>query len=154
MNISAPNSQAFRLAFGLTPLVLQVLRPLSLNWNCTTSFPSGLPFADNRLWNSFASTVTLNKSLIIRLFLYILLVIPKVWFLWRTLTNTVLCSQVGPEYLLYIDNLWVNGGFLDSSVGKESACNTGDPGSTPGSGRSSEEGINYPFLYSWASLMA
>ena len=27
-------------------------------------------------------------------------------------------------------------GFPDSSVGKESACNAGDPGSIPGSGRS------------------
>ena len=35
-------------------------------------------------------------------------------------------------------------GFPDSSVGKESACNTGDPGSIPGSGRSAEEGISYP----------
>ena len=39
-------------------------------------------------------------------------------------------------------------GFPDSSVGKESACNAGDPGSTPG------EGIGYPLQYSWASLMA
>ena len=38
--------------------------------------------------------------------------------------------------------------FPDSSVGKESACNAGDPGSVPGSGRSSGEGIDYPFQYS------
>ena len=77
-----------------------------------------------------------------------------VWFLWRTLINTVFCSQVGPEYLLDIGNLWVNGDFPDNSVGKESACNAGDPGLTPGSGSSSEEVINYPFLYFWASLVA
>ena len=41
-----------------------------------------------------------------------------------------------------------------SSVGKESACNAGDPGSIPGSGRSPGEGIGYPLQYSWASLMA
>ena len=35
-------------------------------------------------------------------------------------------------------------GFPDSSVGKESACNAGDPGSIPGSGRSVGEGIGYP----------
>ena len=35
-------------------------------------------------------------------------------------------------------------GFPDSSVGKESACNAGDPGSIPGSGRSAGEGIGYP----------
>ena len=45
-------------------------------------------------------------------------------------------------------------GFPDSSVGKESACISGDPGSIPGSGRSPEEGIGYPFQYSWASLVA
>ena len=44
-------------------------------------------------------------------------------------------------------------GFPDSSVGKESACNAGDPGSIPGSGRSGA-GIDYPFQYSWASLLA
>ena len=44
-------------------------------------------------------------------------------------------------------------GFPDSSVGKESACNAGDPGLTPGSGRSSGEGISYPLQYSWASLL-
>ena len=43
-------------------------------------------------------------------------------------------------------------GFPDSSVGKESACNAGDPGSIPGSGRSTGEGIGYPLQYS--SLVA
>ena len=45
-------------------------------------------------------------------------------------------------------------GLPDSSVGKESACNAGDPGSIPGLGRSSGEGIGYPLQYSWASLLA
>ena len=45
-------------------------------------------------------------------------------------------------------------GFLDSSVGKESACKAGDPGLIPGSGRSAGEGIDYPLQYSWASLVA
>ena len=43
-------------------------------------------------------------------------------------------------------------GFLDSSVGKESACNAGDSGSIPGSGRATEEGIGYPLQYSWGSI--
>ena len=34
----------------------------------------------------------------------------------------------------------------DSSAGKESACNAGDPNSIPGSG--------YPLQYSWTSLVA
>ena len=44
-------------------------------------------------------------------------------------------------------------GFSHSSVGKESACNAGDLGSIPGSGRSGE-GIGYPLQDSWASLVA
>ena len=42
--------------------------------------------------------------------------------------------------------------FPDSSVGKESACNAGDPGLIPESGRSSGEGLGYPFQYSWLLL--
>ena len=46
------------------------------------------------------------------------------------------------EYLLYT---W---DFPDSSVGKESACNAGDPSSIAGLGRSPGEGKGYPFQYS------
>ena len=42
-------------------------------------------------------------------------------------------------------------GFPDSSVGKESAFSAGDPGSIPGLGSSTGEGIGYPLQYSWAS---
>jgi len=44
--------------------------------------------------------------------------------------------------------------FPDSSVGKESACNAGDPSSIPLLGRSPGEGIGYPLQYSQTSLMA
>ena len=37
--------------------------------------------------------------------------------------------------------------FPDSSVGKQSACNAGDPGSIPGLGRSAGEGTGYPLQY-------
>ena len=40
-------------------------------------------------------------------------------------------------------------GFPDSSVGKESACNAGDQGWIPGSGRSPGEGNGNPFQYSY-----
>ena len=43
--------------------------------------------------------------------------------------------------------------FPDSSVGKESACNAGDPSLIPGLGRSTG-GIDYTLQYSWASLVA
>ena len=39
-------------------------------------------------------------------------------------------------------------GFPHSSLGKESACSTGDPGSTPGLGRFPGEGNGYPLQYS------
>ena len=42
----------------------------------------------------------------------------------------------------------------DSSVSKESACNSGDPGSVPGLGRSVGEGLGYPLQCSWVSLVA
>ena len=44
--------------------------------------------------------------------------------------------------------------FPVSSVGKESACNAGDPDSIPGSGRFPREGRGYPLQYSWASHVA
>ena len=53
--------------------------------------------------------------------------------------------------VLYFPNDW---GFPDSSVGKDSACNAGDPGSIPGSERSAGEGMGHPLKYSWASLVA
>ena len=55
--------------------------------------------------------------------------------------NTVICVWI--EFKM---------DFPDSSAGKESTCNEGDPGWIPGSGRSSGEGIGYPLQYSWASL--
>ena len=39
-------------------------------------------------------------------------------------------------------------GFSDSSVGKESTCNAGDPSSIPGLGRSPGKGIGYQLQYS------
>ena len=48
----------------------------------------------------------------------------------------------------------IHRGFPGNSAGKESPCNSGDPGSIPGSGRSPGEGIGYPLQFSWASLEA
>ena len=49
--------------------------------------------------------------------------------------------------------LWIEAihiyGFPGSSVGKETNCNSGDPSSIPGLGRSTGEGISYPLQYSW-----
>ena len=48
----------------------------------------------------------------------------------------------------------MRGLFPDSSVGKESACNAGDPDSILGSGRPAGEGIGYPLQYACVSLVA
>ena len=45
-------------------------------------------------------------------------------------------------------------GLPDSSEGKESARNAGDPGLIPGLGRFTGEEIGYRLQYSWASLVA
>ena len=56
--------------------------------------------------------------------------------------------------MLLFDTYTLRMGFPDSSVDKESACNAGDLGLIPVSGRSAGEGISYALQYSWASLMA
>ena len=45
-------------------------------------------------------------------------------------------------------------GFPGSSVGKESDCNAGNPGSIPESRRFAGEGIGYPLQYFGGSLVA
>ena len=64
-------------------------------------------------------------------------------------------ARLLPEHLVFFhQSLWVTRpGFPGSSVGIESACNAGDPGLIPGSGRSAGEGIGYPLEYFWASLV-
>ena len=64
-----------------------------------------------------------------------------------------LSIPVAPSGLLKV-NLWSpkdegekTQTFPGSSAGKEPACNAGDPGSIPESGRSAEEGIDYPLLF-------
>ena len=54
-------------------------------------------------------------------------------------------------FLVIEAHLW---GFLDSSVGNESACSAGNLGSIPVLGISAGEGIGYPLQYSWVSLVA
>ena len=49
---------------------------------------------------------------------------------------------------------WNRAAFPSGSNSKEHACNEGDLRSIPGWGRSTGEGIDYPFQYSWASLVA
>ena len=48
----------------------------------------------------------------------------------------------------------INMVFPDSSVGKKSACNAGDRGSIPGSGRCPGEGNGYLLQYSCIFLVS
>ena len=43
----------------------------------------------------------------------------------------------------------LNQASLVAPIRKESTCNTGDPGSIPGSGKSPGEENGYPLQYSW-----
>ena len=55
-------------------------------------------------------------------------------------------SILGYSALTLIRNVWRF--EIDSSVGKESAFNAGDPDPNPGLGRAPGEGIGYPLQYS------
>ena len=55
---------------------------------------------------------------------------------WEDIMETFKCGQTS----------W---GFPCSSVSEESACSTGDPGSSPGLGRFPGEGNGNPLQYAW-----
>ena len=61
-------------------------------------------------------------------------------------TEKQMIKQKDKYYKYYYQTM--PGGFPYSSVGKESACNAGDPGSIPGLGRSPGEGTGNPLQYS------
>ena len=68
--------------------------------------------------------------------------------------NKLKKTQKEPNTWINSDQMLSTQGFPSSSAGKDSACNEGDPGSSPESGRSAGEGMGYPLQYSWASLVA
>ena len=87
------------------------------------------------------------------------------WTLWLLLYlgNCIWCCYehwgacIFPNWSSHY--LWLNRDFPGGSDGKESACNVGDPGSIPGSGRSPGEGNNNPLQHAclekyhgWRSL--
>ena len=60
-------------------------------------------------------------------------------FLMMTILIILVCGDTHSFDLHFSNNE-----LPDSSLGKESACNAGDPGLIPGSGRSTGEGIGSP----------
>ena len=81
-----------------------------------------------------------------------ILIVTGFMYVARTTILVILLNQRARLFCLEHCTWWY--GFPDSSVGKESACNAGNPDSIPGLERSTGEGISYPLPYSWASLMA
>ena len=63
-------------------------------------------------------------------------------------SNTCL-TKGSAFFFLFFNFLRYLLGFPGGSDGKESACNTGDPGLIPGSGRSPGKGKGYPLQYSF-----
>ena len=57
-------------------------------------------------------------------------------------------TQPEVRFSSYFPSLRHNAGFPGGSEVKASACNAGDPGSIPGSGRSPGEGNGNPLQYS------
>ena len=75
--------------------------------------------------------------------------------LWHLLHK--LATQIDVDYLMFEIKLPCPCRLLSfpyRSLGKESVCNVGDPGSTPGSGRSAGKGISYPLQYSCVPFVA
>ena len=75
------------------------------------------------------------------------------YFIFKLYIIVLVLPSLFYKFLMFWTILQKNG-FPGSLAGKESVCNAGDPSSIPGSGRSSGEGIGYPFQYSWVSLVA
>ena len=75
--------------------------------------------------------------------LYVCSLTHWVWESWTFEMNW--CPEAVPEWWLQ-HRLWLcyHPGFPGGSTSKGSACNAGDPGSIPGSGRSSGEGNGNP----------
>ena len=75
---------------------------------------------------------------------------------WRTdsLEKTLMLGKIegrrrrGQQRMRWLNGITDSKVFPHSWVGKEYACNTGDPGSIPGLGRFSWEGNVYPLPYS------
>ena len=61
--------------------------------------------------------------------------------------------NIGNFSFVYV-HVYVEGGSPGSSAGKESSCNSGDPGLIPGLGSSPVEGLGYPLQCFGASLVA
>ena len=86
-----------------------------------------------------------------------LLLLPPIFPSIRVFSNESVLQIRWPKYWMSREKLIsipLPTTDLDSSVLKKFTCKAGDPCTIPEWGRSAEEGIGYPFQYSWASLVA
>ena len=86
--------------------------------------------------------------------LKIIIQIAKLSLYWVLRTRVEDKFQVTTYFLKWIIfwTFYFELGSPDSSLHREAACNSGDPGSIPASGSSTREGIGYPLQYSWVWL--
>ena len=73
---------------------------------------------------------------------------------WNAFVVDLASNLASLQSLYYFCCSTMKKGFPDSSVGKESTFNAGDPGLIPEFGRSAGGGIGHALQYSWASLVA
>ena len=113
--------------------------------------PSGFVVALTRMTN-WVNTSVLNLSLYFpwevgkhRIWLKFEL---TGWKLWVILTNCCISMVDGCGRIYFVTPSTYDSGFPRGSVGKESACNAGDLGLIPGSGRDPGEGNSNPLQYS------
>ena len=78
---------------------------------------------------------------------------PQVWKSQFSFQSQRKAVPKNVQITIQLYSFYMLAGFPGYSAGEESACNAGDPGLIPGSGRSHGEGIGYPLQYSWASLV-
>ena len=78
---------------------------------------------------------------------------PQVWKSQFSFQSQRKAVPKNVQITIQLYSFYMLAGFPGNSAGEESACNAGDPGLIPGSGRSHGEGIGYPLQYSWASLV-
>ena len=88
-------------------------------------------------------TVTLKRGFITNVPFVWNTVLPDLCPTWQQWITALLTRLLLPAHVS--SDSW---GFPHSSVGKERACNAGDPGLIPGSGRSPGEGTGNPLQYS------
>ena len=98
----------------------------------------------------FVANSNLLSSILCQPLIYFLFRMSLIWnytvynLLCPSLNIIISCCYVYQCFLLLLSSILLNGG----SDSKEPACNAGDLGSIPGSGRFPGEGNGYPLQYS------